>query len=334
MSQIKSKAPWGLAAAAIATLAACGGGGGDAPTGVEVPAGVRSESASTSSDVNGANYSSFAGPLARAVMGAGDGGSVPGLSVGRESPQSRTLTQRGQRWARLVVANVATREQALTTQTETLNCPYGGSMTVTFNDADNNQKLSSGDSASFVFSACVAEFGQPAATGSLGFTVNAIELDAQDEPTALDVTLAFSGFSESGFGSIAGTVRLWSQDEGTGARYRVRYSSTAITEQGAGLAYNFDIYGVSSEVGGSFDLNGALVVGGQAYSLRGGDVFSYLVGQPPSSGSVRLCDAGNDCVTLRATSATTFNLEFLANGATTPVVLTGLTWASQRLGPT
>lgn len=327
---------WKVAAGALslAALAACGGGGGDEPTGVEVPVGVRSEAASASSDVNGANYQSFGGPLARAVMSAGEGGSVPGLSAGRESPQARALAQRGQRWARLALAGISGREHALAAQSQTLACSYGGSMTVTFDDADNNQELSSGDSASFVFDSCVAEFGQPAANGSLGFRVNAIELDSQDEPTALDVTLTFSGFAESGFGSIAGTVRLWSRNEGTGTRHRVRYNAAAITEQGVALAYDFDIYGVSSDFGGSFDLNGAFVIGGQTYALRGGNVFSYALGQAPGSGSVTLCDAGNDCVTLRATSHTTFNLEFLASGATTPVVVTGLTWDSQRLGPT
>ena len=84
-----------IALSFLVTLAACGGGSSGSsnnapPTGVQVPQGTRSGAPTASSNITEANYASFAGPLARAVLSAGDA-DVPGLSSGRDAPQSRGL---------------------------------------------------------------------------------------------------------------------------------------------------------------------------------------------------------------------------------------------------
>ena len=333
-------------AALILVLAACGGGGGDAATGVSVPTGARSGTASAGSDLSAANGAAFAGPLARIFLGAADG-STPGVSGGRETPQtiganfgSAVPVSRGvvglsalTAARAMAAASAGSREQAQAVSTQTLACPYGGSFTASVNDADNNNKLSRGDSATLTFIACVAELGLPAASGSLSFTVNAVELDTNGEPTALDATLTLSGFVESGLGSMSGSFRVWYKDENqTSARQRVSYQATTVTEAGQTLRYDFDQYGVDGSNGGSFDLNGAVTIGSQTYTLTS-DVFGYSAGALPTSGTLRLRDAAGDALIVRVRSATTFDLEFQANGAATPTVIAvGRTWSAYRLG--
>lgn len=328
----------------VLTLSACGGGGGDSAAGVSVPTGARIGTASAGSDLSAANGAAFAGPLARIFLGAADG-NTPGVSGGREAPQalpaqvggavplSRGVVGVSARTAARVMAAAVGRERPQAVSTQTLACPYGGSLTATVNDADNNNQLSRGDSATLTFNACVADLGLPAASGSLSFTVNAVELDTAGEPTALDATFTLSGFVEAGLGSLSGSFRVWYRDESpTTARQRVSYQAVTVTEAGQTLRYDFDQYGVDGSNGGSFDLNGAVTIGGQTYTLTS-DVFGYTGGALPTAGTLRLRDAAGDALILRVRTATTFNLEFQANGAATPTVIAvGLTWSAYRLG--
>ena len=324
----------GLGAMILAALAACGGGGGgDAPAGVQIPQGTRSGAASAGSEVNESNVRSFAGPLARAVMSAGDS-SLPSISSVRDTPQarSRRMAAQGQRWTRLALAHLASSEQPLSTTTRPLRCPFGGGLTLTLVDDDNNGKLSAGDRLSIVTVACRSELGQPASTGSLALTINAIELDGNDDPTALDVTITFSGFEEEGFGTLSGSVRLWFKDDGSGGeRLRLSYSAAAVTGQGDSVAYDFDITGNSAgNGGGTADLNGSFVFRNDSYAMTS-TTFAFNAGsKSPASGSVTLTDFLGNKVTLRARSNDTFDLVFKPLGLP-EIVIPGFLWSDQLL---
>jgi hypothetical protein len=300
----------------LTTLVACGGGGGgdDAPSGVQIPQGTRSGTASANSEINAGNASSFAGPLARAVMSAGDPKSVPGVSNGRDTPQARgeRAALQGQRWVRLALANLSSREQPLSTTTRVLRCPLGGGLTLTLIDDDNNAKLSASDRLQIVTAACRSEPGQPSSTGSLALTINAIELDGNDDPTALDVTIAFTGFEEEGFGTLEGAVRLWFKDDGTGGeRLRLSYSAAAVTEQGDSVRYDFDITGNSAANGSdNVDLNGVFVIRNASYAMTSTTLAFNAGSNRPTSGSVTLTDFLGNKLTLRAQSDSAFELEF------------------------
>jgi hypothetical protein len=330
----------GLGALTLAVLAACGGGGGgdDAPAGVQVPQGTRGGAASASSNITESNFRTFAGPLARAVISASDAKKVPGVSNGRDAPQSRSerMAVQGQRWTRLALgvaaANISSREQPLATTTTPARCPLGGVLTLRLDDNDNNGKLSAGDRVSVVTLACVSEVGQPASTGSLALTINAIELNGNGDPTALDVTITFSGFAEDGFGSLTGSVRLWFKDDGSGnEQLRLSYSAAAVTAQGDSVSYDFDITGASGANGGSnVDLNGTFVIGGQGYAMTS-TTFAFSAGKTnPGSGSVTLTDFLGNTVTLRARSDDTFELEFKPRGLP-PLIIPGFLWNDQLL---
>jgi len=311
--------------AAAAALAACGGGG-DGPAPISVPDGVRSGTASSSSDITTANYSGFSGPVARATLHGVDAG-VPAVAGSRESPMALAgLARQGLRVASSL------HERALAVTSSTVACTYGGSMTVTFNDADNSQKLSRGDVLTLALSNCIAEFGDAPASGTMTMTFNAVELNAADEPTAMDVSISVTGFAEAGFGSMSGSMRIWLKDESaTSTRARISYQGISVTEAGgATLVYDFDIYGVFGPTSGSFDIHGAIRVGGQTYVIDS-DIFSYSGGSPPSSGAIQLRDAAGDRLVLRARSSTTVDLEFYPAGASVPsAAVLGVSWSSLR----
>jgi hypothetical protein len=318
---------WAWAAGcALAMLGACGGGGGDAaPRGVQIPQGTRSGAASAGSEINEGNVRSFAGPLARAVMSAGDAKQVPGVSSGRDAPQARSAdntaraTLHGQRWVRLALANLSSREQPLSTTTRPLRCPFGGGLTLTLIDDDNNAKLSAGDRLQVVTVGCRSELGQPASTGALA-------------PTALDVTITFSGFEEDGFGTLEGSVRLWFKDDGSGGeRLRLSYSAAAVTEQGDRVAYDFDISGNSAANGGdTVDLNGTFVLRNAGYAMTS-TTFAFNAGSNrPASGSVTLTDFLGNKVTLRVRGDDRFDLIFKPFGLP-EILIPGFLWGDQLL---
>jgi hypothetical protein len=298
-----------MALCALVTLVACGGGGGDdGPKGVQIPQGARNGTATPTSNINDSNFRSFAGPLARAVMSAGDN-RVPGVSSAREAPQAggRRMALQGQRWARLALDHVSWRESALLTRP--VPC-LRGFLTVSLDDNDNNGKLSRGDKVSVTASACVSELGQPASNGAFSLTINAAELDGNDDPTALDVTITFANFEEDGFGALSGSVRLWfRQDAAGGERFRVSYSATAVTGQGDSVAYDFDITSTSDGSADNVEFNGVFVVGGAGYAMSS-TTFRFSGGTGPASGSVTLRDVLGNKLTLRAKSDAEFELEF------------------------
>jgi hypothetical protein len=320
----------------LAMLGACGGGGGGdaAPSGVQIPQGTRSGTASAGSEINEGNVRSFAGPLARAVMSAGDAKQVPGVSNVRDAPQARSqrMSAQGQRWTRLALAHLSSREQPLSTTTRPLLCPFGGGLTLTLIDDDNNAKLSAGDRLQVVTVRCRSELGQPPSTGSLALTINAIELDGNDDPTALDVTITFSGFEEDGFGTLSGSVRLWFKDDGSGGeRLRLSYSAAAVTGQGDSVAYDFDITGNSAANGGdTVDLNGTFVLRNASYAMTS-TTFAFNAGSNhPASGSVTLTDFLGNKVTLHVRSDDRFDLIFKPLGLP-EIRIPGFLWGDQLL---
>jgi hypothetical protein len=303
-----------IALSALTLLAACGGGGGDdGPKGVQIPQGTRSGAATATSAITADNARDFAGPLARAVMSSGDP-SLPSLSGGRDTPQARhqRLATQGQRWTRLALANLSSREQPLATTTRPLSCPLGGGLTLTLNDDDNNGKFSVGDQIAIVTRACRSEPGQPPSNGSLALTINAVELDNDDDPTALDVTITFSGFEEEGFGTLSGSVRLWFKEDASGGeQLRLAYSANAVTGQGDRVAYDFDISSSSGANGGdSVNLNGTFFFRDAGYAMTS-TTFAFSAGSNrPGSGSVTLTDFLGNKLTLRARNDAEFELEF------------------------
>jgi hypothetical protein len=319
-----------------ALLAACGGGGGgDGPT-VVVPDGARTVAASPGSDATAVNYATLAPPFVRAVLSGGAGGVIGPLAADRAqalavgagptvfapSLPGRTMLA----WLRHLPDPA--RKRAAAVSTETLPCGFGGTITVRFDDADNDGNASAGDSIEFTASNCIEDAGLPAASGGFTMSINAVDLDG-DEPVALDVSGSFQNFTLVGYGTLNGSYRLWTRFEtAASTRLRVSYMGATVAERGATVVYDFDIDGLANDQSGSFEISGGIGIGGATYAVSTGSRLQAATGQSPAGGNASFRDAAGDSVRVVPRSATSFDLEFYPAGATVPsVTLTGLFWA-------
>ena len=329
-----------------ALLAACGGGNDSAPPSVSVPSGTRSVAASAGADVSSSNAASLGGSAASAVLSATAGGLLDVTGSGRESPQgvvavstaldAPTLPGRLVRAAlrQGAAAQTAAREQPQANSSQTLPCPtasgsLSGSLTISLADADNNGKLSNGDGLTLTLHDCVLDSGLPEASGSFTLAINIVELNSAEDPVAIDVTASFNSFAIDGLGTFSGSFQLWSRPEGSGERFRISYRSTAVQQGPLLVYYNFDVYGVGDDNGGSFDINGGIAIGGQTFSIIGSNAFVFIGANPPHAGSLRLVDAAGDALRLTARSSSLLDLDFFPFGALTPLLsLPGLLWSA------
>jgi hypothetical protein len=330
---------WKTAAlAAAAALAACGGGGGGGSSGgtsVTVPSGQRTEAASAGSDARADNLVELGAWLARAVLSAGGEGALD-VTGTREQPMAagpaRAIRAAGAAQVRVAKAALqlaapgsTARERPQATETQTVTCINGGTVTITV-DAARTDDVSPGDTISVTTNNCQLDSTLPIANGGFSMEINALELSG-DTLTALDVDVTFNSFALVGYGSYSGSGRLWTKNEGAGERIRVSYSDTTVTYGASTLTFDFDLYGLSSATSATFDLNGGLGISGQRYAMVGGDVMSAAAGKPPGAGSLNLRDAAGDTIRLTARSATTFDLDFYPAGATSPTAsLPGELW--------
>lgn len=341
-----SRCPMPLASAVFAFgLSACGGGGSPAPS-VVVPEGPRAVAASAGSDVSVGNYVDLASPLVRALLSGGGSDLLDPLAGERAAPLAHaaarpvalasgalltvpTLTGRTVLawWMRAVAA--PQRKRIAAVQSETLPCAVAGQITVSFDDADNDNTVSAGDTIGVDALNCIDEAALPAIDGSFSMRVNGVELDGQGEPTALDVSGRFEAFTLAGYGTLDGSFRLWTRQEtAASSRLRLRYEAATFTETTGNVTYDFDIDGLANSQGGSFEISGGLRLGGHTYALSTATRLQYALGQPPAIGAVDLRDAAADGLRVVARSQTLFDLEFRPVGSTVPTAVTaGLVWA-------
>jgi hypothetical protein len=293
--------------------------------------------AGAGSDVSGANHTQHAAPLVRALLSGGASDLLDPTAGDRATAQSVAAPRLGPApslLGRLLLAWLPrlpdpARKQVAAVSSESVPCGWSGFLVVTVNDADNNGRLSPGDSLSVQATACQELADLPAANGGFSMTVNAVELASSGEPTALDVSASFQAFEVEGYGSMNGGFRLWTRPETAGStRLRLSFLDTQVVEASGTVVYNFDYDGLANASSASFEISGGLGIGGQTYALATPTRLSGALDGPPSTGAVTLRDAAGDTLRVVARSATTLDLEFLPAGATTPTVTTaGLLWA-------
>lgn len=167
-------------------LGACGGGGGG---------GGGTTTTAPTLQINNANAPGVSGSVVDTtgdVAGAGD--STSPVSFSATSSGNASLVSVANRALQAALKQhsgfKATAAADITTQT--LNCPGGGSITVTLNDADNNLELSAGDTIQIDFSQC-SEDGE-LLNGSASFNNLSISGDVVNEipPWSISATFAFT----------------------------------------------------------------------------------------------------------------------------------------------
>lgn len=314
------------ASATLALLAGCGGGGGgsDDPE-VVVPTAVRVVAASAGSDLNADNALQFAGAAARLVLGS-TGNTLPGgaISAERERPLSALaapgVIRSSAWWAQAAMRRAAT-PRILAVESVTEPCPFGGSLLISADDGDGNQRISRGDVITVDADQCILEPGTPAADGRFSFTINIVELDRDEVPTAIDASGSFTAFRIGDLASLTGSFRLWTKLESlTTERLRVSYRDISSTLDGQTTMLNIDLYGTANESGSVVSLNGGVGIGGQVYAVVQDSDFTVPSEGQPTAGAMRLLDANGDALQLAVPAVDQVSVTFTPSGATAPTV--------------
>lgn len=329
-----------LAIAATTLVAACGGGGGGGGGGsgsssstITVPSTPVGITTSNAPQVAGASTSTV-----DAVAGAGSlGGSALGVSISDSGVPRPSLSS-------LVVAQVAAiagnapQLASLATgavTSATINCSGGGSMGVSFDDADSSTTLTRGDTLAVTLNSCVSQ-GETL-TGSLGVAVQALTGTPGSTAWSTILGLTFNNTTTVSGGlvsSFTGSPTLTYSVAGTTETMDLS-STSSLSGTYAGNSFvlsNFTIHQTQNTATNAYTLS----IGGTfASSLMAGSVTmstpTPLAGNGsahPSSGVVKLTGAGGSSVTLTALDSTNVTLDIDSNGDGMIDTTQSRTWAT------
>lgn len=320
-----------LALFATAVLVACGGGGGDNPPVVTFPA-TRAGVASAGADINIGNLNALSTDAIEALLSTIGGDQALSQPLGAGRARAAALGK----WAAAQTASHMTagaRARAMVVASEVLQCSNypSGFITVTVNDADNNNVLTAGDSATFAFTNCIAPPGAPAINGSFSLTFNVLVLNAQQEPTAFDATVSMNALSVQGLGSLNGAARLWVAPVTGGERSFVRYQAMQSVTGNTFAVLDFDVDETSTLTTSTSQVDGSVQLGSQLYALTQLAAFDTTAGDP-ASGQLLIRDGQGDrlLVTARGTVVDR-DFFFATNTTATPdASIVGTPWSAFR----
>lgn len=268
-------------AVSTALLVAGCGGGGDEPVATAVPLSIANYDDTAmvvAASVAGSEsvYANFVGLSANAAENQLST-SYAALGTGKVDAIARFALDR-------VLANQTTKLKSAAVETISEACPYGGSLTVSFNDADNNGVESSGDSLTVQASNCVAESGQSPVNGRLTVTVNSIALDRDGYLVSASLTLAFSNFGSNGL-VLNGAVAV----SANATTVTLAYRNFSASYDGQTLAYNFSVVQQVSVFPNTLAVSGNIVINGSSYDLST-PVTIQLGTAFPQAGTLRIAD--------------------------------------------
>ncbi len=213
----------------------------------------------------------------------------------------------------------AGRERAAAVQTDTVDCPAGGTMTVTANDADDNNKLSAGDSVKFVANQCANDAQTPPMSGGFELGINAIELNSAGEPSALDASGRFVDLRTGTAASLDGAFRIWAKADASGnAALRLSLRDVTITQGSDTIVFNIDLRVATKPNMAAMAIDGGITVNGQTYSLVQVQPFTIGASGTPTGGSLRMTDAQGDAVLMRAGASGRVDYDFIPAGSSVP----------------
>lgn len=303
----------------VGTLAACGGGGSQTPIVAQTAALTSANQNIAAQDTASASYLPMVG--AQTLTGAQVTDESVLFSLARaQLDKLPTYLAKAKANGTLIGA----------VQSETMACSFGGTVTASVTDADNNGVVSAGDSVTIAGNNCIEPEGT--LTGSLSFAVNNLTGTFGSSSYSASMTMNFNGFSvtSSQFSANANgalTVSITANGMNTGG---LTVSATSLSVAGtyAGVTRSRTLsnysatstrspnltYGYTT----SYTMSGTLTssaLSSQAISFTTSTPF---VSRPsdyyPSSGVMVITGAANSKVKLTALSATQVKQELDANG--------------------
>lgn len=320
-------------ALALATLAACGGGGssGDAaltnsPTAAATPAPMAIV-ASNADTVAARGYEATTGLYDASSSATGQLKSVDG--AGRFDVATFVLGH-----LRTPFATSGDGATLKAVQSATQNCPGGGSARITLDDRNNNGQADAGDTAAFVFANCVVDGAR--ASGSMAFVFQSYASTATSETTQVAVTFtALTVVDASGTNAVDGDLTMLARvslvapltsavtlsgarltvTEGGLSRTLTDYSGTLALDATAGTY----AYTVSGTIAGG-GLSGSL-------SVTTPTRIAGRIGSDPTEGVMLLTGANKSTVRVTVAPPSGVTLAIDANGDGTADSTKALTWA-------
>lgn len=287
------------AVAAVSGLAACGGGGG----GGGGSGGPGGNGSSTQSDIRADNYLSFAGPSVRAASGWHEGGS----------------TLRG----------LLLSDQAFTSGTSgDSNCAVSGTSRIVRTDADNDGRLSSGDSVTTIWNDCVTAPGAGTQSGQSKEDLTSLTRGNGGAITNYVYKTTFADARPNGTALLNGSVEA-TYAIGATQVYKLVYQQLSVIEPGRSrIVYD---YTADGEAGAGFSrlaLKGTLAFEELRYTFETDPQapLQYAGTATPTSGVLRLTDAGGDSMRFSVLSASTTTAEFVPAGQTAAAQSSSMTW--------
>ena len=300
-------------------LAACGGGGDGGtspPVLVSVP-------------LTTANYDptgrAAAAILIDASSSASSAGSIASATTAQSTVPAAGFLRLAEYAATLAMASLPAREQAAQTITDSDSCDFGGSLSVTIEDNNNNNRLDAGDTASFNFSACKVSLDEPSVSGGLDFSFQSVTLNIYGDPVAYTATVTARQLV-SGGSSLDGAADY----NVTATRSTVNFRNTVSTRNGVATVYNFlavfDVSGLSDtlSVSGEIGIRGASYAVSTPAPLVMGNFY-------PASGVLRVADSAGGRVDI-VMGAATFSLDLYLAGDTVRDATVTYTWAALAAG--
>ncbi|MDO8249389.1 MAG: hypothetical protein Q7T78_06680 [Rhodoferax sp.] len=175
----------------VCSLTACGGGGGIGDSGSSVAP------AASSAQLNTSNQNAAAqDAMAASFMPMLGVYSLTGVQSMDESVLFNFARDQIDKLPTYVADAKANSVLAGVVQSSNVPCTNGGSLTVSFSDADNNGVVSGGDSVTIVSNGCREAAGTLA--GTLGFVINSVSGMFVSANYSAGITMKFASFSVSG----------------------------------------------------------------------------------------------------------------------------------------
>lgn len=308
--------------AVLALLSACGGGGGDG--GGTAPVAPAAEPLQISS----ANYQTVA---TEAVSSGSYLVDATSLVTGAQlTTRPALFAAAWSEFARLPGLFASASHQVTgATVTDTMPCSGGGRVDATLNDANGNQMLDAGESATLVAVDCVE--ADTTINGTLGFDVRSLSGDLNGTVYTASVGITLSSFSvASGAGNASGSGTMAIDISSTGVNARtLSLSVNALTVTGSfgGISDSVSMsnYVLSQTVTpqGSGYLSSNSVSGHVASTALGGKsvvlstispLAQYSSDAYPASGQLLATGLNNSKVRLTAQNASQALLELDGDG--------------------
>jgi len=313
-------------------LVACGGGGGSGDGGnVTTSSAPVTISAANAEEVAAASYKTTAG-----LEGGGSGatGFLTGAVTQTASPGIDlvdVLISKAKTLPQLASANPAASLTGVVVS-ETIACTNSGSITITFDDTDNDQQLSTGDSMSFNASNC-SEDGM-IMNGSVSMNGVNVSGDPLSPPYSMQLTIQANNFTVTeSVESVAlnGSMTMAeSTSDGVSYTYSITGSSIEVTEGGVSASLtNFNIQSTEDTLAYTLDLNATVSspeIGGSVTIVTDTIFQGDSLADYPSSGQATITGANNSRVTLIAMGPNNVRLEIDEDGNGTAETFIDTTW--------